>query len=62
MQRTTLARIRQAGARFAGGRLVWVVWLRWRQVDVWHSGDTAPTPLNVGDVLGFTYPVADLFG
>ncbi len=52
----------------AGTRLVWVVWPRWRQVDVWHPGDTAPATLDIGAMLDgedvvpdFTYPVADLF-
>jgi Uma2 family endonuclease len=51
-----------------GTRLVWVIFPRWQQVDVWHPGDTAPTTLIVGDLLdgesvvpGFTYPVVDLF-
>ena len=52
----------------AGTSLVWVVWPRWRQVDVWRPGAAAPMTLEVGDTLdgegvvpGFTYPVADLF-
>ena len=52
----------------AGTSLVWVVWPRWRQVDVWRPGATAPMTLEVGDTLdgedvvpGFIYPVADLF-
>jgi Uma2 family endonuclease len=53
----------------AGVRLVWVVWPRWQQVDVWHLGDRQPArTLGVGDILdgenvvpGFTYPVANLF-
>jgi Uma2 family endonuclease len=51
-----------------GTRLVWVIFPRWQQVDVWHPGDAAPTTLTVGDLLdgesvvpGFTYPVADPF-
>ena len=55
----------------AGGTgLVWVVWPRYRQVDVWHPGDT-DTPfatLTMGDTLdgedvvpGFSYPIARLF-
>jgi Uma2 family endonuclease len=52
----------------AGVRLVWVVWPRWKQVDVWHPGETTPATLSIGDILqgedvipGFTYPVARLF-
>jgi len=53
----------------AGVRLVWVVWPRWQQVDVWRPGDTRPSATSsVGDTLdgldvvpGFTYPVAKLF-
>jgi hypothetical protein len=48
--------------------LVWIIYPRWLQVDVWHPGDTAPVTLTVGDLLdgetvvpGFTYPVARLF-
>ena len=51
-----------------GTRLVWVVWPRYERVDVWHPGDETPTALGVDDtldgedvVLGFTYPIADLF-
>jgi Uma2 family endonuclease len=51
-----------------GTRLVWVVWPRHQRVDVWHPGDTAPTPLTLKDTLdgedvvpGFRYPVASLF-
>lgn len=53
----------------AGTQLVWVVWPRSREVDVWRAGDAHPTiTLTTGDTLdggtvvpGFTYPVADLF-
>jgi Uma2 family endonuclease len=53
----------------AGVRLVWVVWPRRRQVDVWRTGSDKPAAtLAAGDVLdgldvlpGFTYPVARLF-
>lgn len=53
----------------AGTRLVWVVWPRARQVDIWHPGDAEPSAsLDVGDSLGgedvvpdFSYPIADLF-
>jgi Uma2 family endonuclease len=51
-----------------GTRLVWVIFPRWQQVDVWHPGDMAPTKLTAGELLdgesvvpGFTYPVADSF-
>ncbi len=51
-----------------GTRLVWVVWPRYRRVDVWRPGDDQPTPLGVDDTLsaedvvpGFTYPIARLF-
>ena len=51
-----------------GTRLVWAVWPRHQRVDVWHPGDTAPTPLTIKDTLdvedvvpGFRYPVASLF-
>ena len=53
----------------AGVRLVWVVWRRYRQVDVWRPGADQPVQtLGEADVLdgldvlpGFTHPVADLF-
>ncbi len=51
-----------------GTRLVWVVWPRYRRVDVWRPGDDQPTPLGMDDTLsgedvvpGFTYPIARLF-
>jgi Uma2 family endonuclease len=51
-----------------GTRLVWVIWPRYKRVDVWRLGEDAPTSLGVDDVLdgedvvpGFTYPVARLF-
>jgi len=51
-----------------GTRLVWVIWPRYRRVDVWRSGDDTPTLLGVDDTLsgedvvpGFTYPIAHLF-
>ncbi len=54
----------------AGVRLVWVVWSKYFQVDVWRPGSDQPTAtLNIGDQLdgldvlpGFTYPLARLFG
>jgi len=52
----------------AGTRLVWIVYPRWRQVDVWRPDQTEPATLRDGDTLdgldvvpGFTYPVAKLF-
>ncbi len=51
-----------------GTRLVWVIWPRYKRVDVWRPGDDTPTPLGVEDTLdgedvvpGFTYPIARLF-
>jgi Uma2 family endonuclease len=51
-----------------GTRLVWVIWPRYRRVEVWHSGDEAPSSLGIDDTLdgedvvpGFTYPLARLF-
>jgi len=51
-----------------GTRLVWVIWPRYRRIDVWRLGDDTPTPLGVDDTLsgedvvpGFTYPIARLF-
>ncbi len=48
--------------------LVWVVWPKRRQVDVWRPGVGGPVTLGVDDLLdggdvisGFTYPVARLF-
>lgn len=53
----------------AGVRLVWVVWPKARQVDVWRTGSDQPVrTLGVGDALdgldvvpGFVYPLANLF-
>lgn len=53
----------------AGVRLVWVLWLERREVDVWRPGSEAPaTTLTSADQLdgldvlpGFTHPIADLF-
>lgn len=52
-----------------GVRLVWVVWPKYKQVDVWRLGCDAPVAtLNAGDQLdgldvlpGFSYPLAELF-
>jgi Uma2 family endonuclease len=51
-----------------GARLVWVVWPKRRQVDVWTPGRDEPTILQAGDTLdgagvlpGFAYALADLF-
>jgi hypothetical protein len=48
--------------------LVWVIWPRRQQVDVWHPGARRPSTRGEGDLLdgedvvpGFSYPVADLF-
>lgn len=53
----------------AGARLVWMVWPKYQQVDVWRQGSDEPAAtLKIGDVLdgldvvpGFTYPLARLF-
>jgi Uma2 family endonuclease len=53
----------------AGVRLLWMVWPKYQQVDIWRAGGgkLAATlgvsdPLDGEDVLpGFTYPVAHLF-
>ena len=54
----------------AGVRLVWVVWPKYQQVDLWRPGSATPlvATLAAGDALdgldvlaGFTHPVADLF-
>ena len=52
----------------SGVQLVWVVWPRYRQVDIWQAGATAPpVALGIGDDLdggdvipGFRFPVAQL--
>ncbi len=51
-----------------GARLVWVVWPRRRQIDVWTPGRETPVTLDIAETLdgadvlpGFTYPLADLF-
>ena len=45
-----------------------MIWPRYERVDVWRPGDEAPAVLGRDDVLdgedvvlGFTYPVANLF-
>jgi len=57
-------------ARYLAGEtaLIWVVWPKRRQVDVWRPGAVEPTTIGSGDMLdgedvvpGFTYRVADLF-
>lgn len=53
----------------AGGTaLVWIVWPRRQQVDVWHPNEDEPITLRVGDTLsgesviaGFSFPLANLF-
>ena len=53
----------------AGTRLVWIIWPKQHQVDVWRQGDTQPAQtLGITDTLsgemvlpGFSYPVKDLF-
>ena len=53
----------------AGTQLVWIIWPKPREVDVWRPGDTQPSQtlsaretLDGSPVLpGFTYPVGDLF-
>jgi len=51
-----------------GTRLVWVIWPRYKRIDVWRPGDDIPTVLSVSDRLdgedvipGFTCPIAPLF-
>lgn len=53
----------------AGVKLVWIVWPKLKQVDVWRPGAAQlVATLGIGDMLdgldalpGFTHPVADLF-
>ena len=53
----------------AGSLLVWVVWPKRQQIDVWRPGNTQPSmTLGIGDAVdgedvvpGFRYPLADLF-
>jgi Uma2 family endonuclease len=59
----------KAARYLAGGTaLVWVVWPKRQQVDVWHRDAATPLTLGIGDTLdgeavvpGFSYPVAALF-
>jgi len=51
-----------------GTRLVWVIWPRYKRVDVWRPGHEPPLSLGIDDTLdgedvvpGFTFPVARLF-
>jgi Uma2 family endonuclease len=51
-----------------GTHLVWVIWPRYRRVDVWRPDSETPTALGIDDTLegedvipGFTFPVARLF-
>lgn len=51
-----------------GVRLVWIVWPRYTQIDVWTLGHDQPVTLRLGDTLdggdvlpGFTLPVVSLF-
>ncbi len=63
--------MRAKAARYLarGTALVWVVWPKRRQVDVWRPGASDPVTLGVDDlldggdvILSFTYPIARLFG
>jgi Uma2 family endonuclease len=53
----------------AGVRLVWLVWPKYQQVEVWRPGSAGPiVTLGIGDALdgldivpGFSYPLARLF-
>ncbi|HVA91863.1 MAG TPA: Uma2 family endonuclease [Chloroflexota bacterium] len=51
-----------------GARLVWVVWPRQQEIDVWTPGQETPRTLRLGDAVeggdvlpGFTLSLADLF-
>lgn len=66
-----LAPSMEARARFDlafGSRLVWVIWPRYKHVEVWHPGEETATVLQAGEQLsgedvvpGFTFPFARLF-
>jgi Uma2 family endonuclease len=53
----------------AGVRLVWIIWPKVQQVDVWRPGSNQPVEkLGLSDMLdgldvvpGFTFPIQDLF-
>jgi hypothetical protein len=53
----------------ASVRLVWLIWPRQQQVEVWRPGSAVPImTLGIGEALdgldvvpGFTYPLAKLF-
>jgi Uma2 family endonuclease len=52
-----------------GARLVWVVWPRHQEVDVWTPGHEVPRTLRIGDSVdggevlpSFTLSLAELFG
>ncbi|HEU5441213.1 MAG TPA: Uma2 family endonuclease [Ktedonobacterales bacterium] len=53
----------------AGTRLIWIIWPKYKQVDVWrHGADQPVQTLGIADSLdgldvlpGFSYSVADLF-
>jgi Uma2 family endonuclease len=53
----------------AGVRLIWLIWPRQQEVEVWRPGSAVPvTTLGIGDALdgldvvpGFMYPLAKLF-
>ena len=52
-----------------GTRLVWIVWPRYKRIDIWRSGGRGPADtLRAGDMLsgedvvpGFALPVSDVF-
>ena len=63
--------LRRKAQRYLAARtqLVWIVWPKSQQIEVWRPGDTQPAAtlgmadtLDGGNVLpGFTYPVSDIF-